>query len=50
MSEKVQVEATLNGESVEFLCEPRQSLLEVLRDVLGFTGSKEGCLTGDCGA
>jgi carbon-monoxide dehydrogenase small subunit len=50
MSGKVQVEATLNGESVEFLCEPRQSLLEVLRDVLGFTGAKEGCLTGDCGA
>ena len=50
MSEKVQVETTLNGESVEFLCEPRQSLLEVLRDVLGFTGTKEGCLTGDCGA
>ncbi|MGE0682638.1 MAG: (2Fe-2S)-binding protein [Candidatus Binatia bacterium] len=50
MSGKVHVETTLNGESVEFLCEPRQSLLEVLRDVLGFTGSKEGCLTGDCGA
>jgi carbon-monoxide dehydrogenase small subunit len=50
MSGKVHVETTLNGESVEFLCEPRQSLLEVLRDVLGFTGAKEGCLTGDCGA
>jgi carbon-monoxide dehydrogenase small subunit len=50
MSGKVHVETTLNGESVEFLCEPRQSLLEVLRDVLGFTGTKEGCLTGDCGA
>ena len=50
MSGKVHVETTLNGEQVEFLCEPRQSLLEVLRDVLGFTGSKEGCLTGDCGA
>jgi len=50
MSNKVHVETTLNGEAVEFLCEPRQSLLEVLRDVLGFTGSKEGCLTGDCGA
>jgi aerobic carbon-monoxide dehydrogenase small subunit len=50
MANKVQVETTLNGETVEFLCEPRQSLLEVLRDVLGFTGSKEGCLTGDCGA
>ena len=50
MANKVYVETTLNGETVEFLCEPRQSLLEALRDVLGFTGSKEGCLTGDCGA
>jgi carbon-monoxide dehydrogenase small subunit len=47
---KTVVETTINGEQVEFLCEPRQSLLEVLRDVLGMTGSKEGCLTGDCGA
>ena len=37
MASKVYVETTLNGETVEFLCEPRQSLLEVLRDVLGFT-------------
>ena len=44
------VETQLNGEPVEFICEPRQSLLEVLRDNLGLTGSKEGCLTGDCGA
>ncbi len=50
MSRKVQVEATINGETTEFLCEPRQSLLETLRDVLELTGSKEGCLTGDCGA
>jgi len=50
MAGKVHVETTLNGEQIEFLCEPRQSLLEVLRDVLGFTGAKEGCLTGDCGA
>jgi carbon-monoxide dehydrogenase small subunit len=50
MANKVYVQTTLNGEAVEFLCEPRQSLLEVLRDELGFTGSKEGCLTGDCGA
>jgi carbon-monoxide dehydrogenase small subunit len=47
---KTLVEATINGETVEFLCEPRQSLLETLRDVLELTGSKEGCLTGDCGA
>ena len=50
MSKKVHVEATINGEPAEFLCEPRQSLLEVLRDVLHFTGAKAGCLTGDCGA
>jgi aerobic carbon-monoxide dehydrogenase small subunit len=50
MAKKTVVEATLNGELTEFLCEPRQSLLEVLRDVLEMTGSKEGCLTGDCGA
>jgi aerobic carbon-monoxide dehydrogenase small subunit len=47
---KTVVAANINGEQVEFLCEPRQSMLEVLRDVLGMTGSKEGCLTGDCGA
>ena len=50
MSKKVAVEATINGEQVEFLCEPRQSLLETLRDVLELTGTKEGCATGDCGA
>ena len=50
MERKVHVQTTLNGEAAEFLCEPRQSLLEVLRDELGFTGTKEGCLTGDCGA
>ncbi|HUA32530.1 MAG TPA: (2Fe-2S)-binding protein [Candidatus Binataceae bacterium] len=50
MSKKTLVEATINGETVEFLCEPRQSMLECLRDVLELTGAKEGCLTGDCGA
>jgi carbon-monoxide dehydrogenase small subunit len=50
MAMKQIVETKLNGEPVEFICEPRQSLLEVLRDNLGLTGSKEGCLTGDCGA
>ena len=50
MAKKTLVEANINGEAVEFLCEPRQSLLECLRDVLEMTGSKEGCLTGDCGA
>jgi aerobic carbon-monoxide dehydrogenase small subunit len=50
MAKKVVVETTINGETIEFLCEPRESLLEVLRDELELTGSKEGCLTGDCGA
>ena len=45
-----QVQSTLNGEVINFLCEPRQSLLEVLRDVLGMTGTKEGCNDGNCGA
>lgn len=50
MAKKVIVETRINGEDVEFLCEPRQSLLEVLRDDLGFTGTKEGCSNGNCGA
>jgi len=50
MSRKVRVETTINGEEVEFLCEPRQSLLEVLRETLGLTGTKEGCNNGNCGA
>jgi aerobic carbon-monoxide dehydrogenase small subunit len=50
MVKKVIVEAVINGDPIELLCEPRQSLLEVLRDELDMTGSKEGCLTGDCGA
>ena len=44
------IQTTLNGENIDFLCEPRQSLLEVLRDVLGMTGTKEGCNDGNCGA
>jgi carbon-monoxide dehydrogenase small subunit len=47
---KSHVTATINGETTEFLCEPRQSLLEVLRDVLKLTGAKEGCNNGNCGA
>ncbi len=50
MSKKTLVSATINGEAVEFLCEPQQSLLECLRDVLGLTGTKEGCNDGNCGA
>ena len=44
------VRTTINGEAAEFLCEPRQSLLEVLRDILRLTGTKEGCNDGNCGA
>lgn len=50
MSNKVHVQSTFNGRSVDFICEPRQSLLEVLRDVVGLTGAKEGCNDGNCGA
>jgi len=50
MADKAHVHTTVNGERIEFLCEPRQSLLEVLRDGLELTGTKEGCTTGDCGA
>ncbi len=44
------VQTRLNGENIDFLCEPRQSLLEVLRDEIGLTGTKEGCNNGNCGA
>ena len=44
------VKATVNGDAVEFLCDTRQTLLEALRDELQYTGTKEGCGTGDCGA
>jgi carbon-monoxide dehydrogenase small subunit len=47
---KTRVETKINGEQMEFLCEPQQSMLDVLRDTLGLTGTKEGCATGDCGA
>jgi aerobic carbon-monoxide dehydrogenase small subunit len=50
MSDKVRVRATINGEPADFLCEPRQSLLEVLREELKLTGTKEGCNNGNCGA
>jgi carbon-monoxide dehydrogenase small subunit len=50
MAKKTHVETTLNGEPLEFLVEPRQSLLEALRDVVHMTGTKEGCNDGNCGA
>lgn len=50
MSKKRVVTSTINGNVVEFLCEPRQTLLEVLRTTLDLTGTKEGCANGNCGA
>ena len=50
MATKMMVTTTINGEETTFLCEPRQSLLEVLREDLGLTGTKEGCSNGNCGA
>jgi carbon-monoxide dehydrogenase small subunit len=47
---KTHVQTIINGEHTEFLCEPRQSLLEILRDTLRLTGAKEGCNNGNCGA
>jgi carbon-monoxide dehydrogenase small subunit len=50
VSKKTHVSLTVNDEPAEFLCEARQSLLEVLRDTLRLTGAKEGCNNGNCGA
>jgi carbon-monoxide dehydrogenase small subunit len=50
MANKVRVTTIINGHPVDFLCEPYQSLLECLREVLGLTGTKEGCSDGNCGA
>lgn len=47
---RIHVTATVNGDAVEFLADPRDSLLDCLRDQLNLIGSKEGCGTGDCGA
>jgi carbon-monoxide dehydrogenase small subunit len=47
---RTHVTTTLNGEQVELLCDPQQTLLDALRDELHLTGTKEGCGTGDCGA
>ena len=46
----VKVSTTVNGDAVDFVCEPDETLLDVLRNRLGLTGAKEGCGTGDCGA
>jgi carbon-monoxide dehydrogenase small subunit len=46
----MKVQTKINGDPVEFMCEPDESLLDILRNRLGLTGAKEGCSTGDCGA
>lgn len=46
----IQVSTKVNGDEYDFVCDPRETLLDVLRDRLGLTGAKEGCGTGDCGA
>jgi len=50
MAQGIHVATTINGDAVEYVCQPRETLLEVLRNRLGLTGAKEGCGTGDCGA
>ena len=47
---KIHVNTSVNGDDLEFLCDPRETLLDALRDKLNLTGAKEGCGTGDCGA
>ena len=46
----IHVNTKVNGDEVEFLCDPRETLLDALRDKLNLTGANEGCGTGDCGA
>ena len=47
---KIHIKTSINGDPVEYLCEPHETMLSVLRETLGMTGTKEGCGTGDCGA
>jgi carbon-monoxide dehydrogenase small subunit len=47
---KIHVTTKVNGDTVEFLADPQETLLDCLRDTVGMTGTKEGCGTGDCGA
>lgn len=47
---KIHVTTKINGDTVEFLADPQETLLDCLRDTVGMTGTKEGCGTGDCGA
>ena len=47
---QIHVKTIINGDASEFLCAADETLLDVLRDRLDLTGSKEGCASGDCGA
>lgn len=47
---KVRIQTNINGKQMGIDCEPRQSLLECLREILGLTGTKEGCNDGNCGS
>jgi len=47
---RLHINTRVNGDAVDFLCEPEDTLLDALRNTLGLTGAKEGCGTGDCGA
>jgi aerobic carbon-monoxide dehydrogenase small subunit len=48
--QKHHISTHVNGDAVEFLVEADETLLDVLRNQMGLTGTKEGCSTGDCGA
>ena len=50
MSDRIVINATINGEATEFLADQRDSLLDALRERLNLTGVKEGCNDGNCGA
>ena len=50
MAKKVHITTSVNGDEYQYLCEPGQTLVDVLRNELELTGTKEGCSTGDCGA
>ena len=47
---KHHIQTTINGDPIELLCDTSETLLDVLRNQLNMTGTKEGCSTGDCGA
>ena len=46
----ISIELKINGEPYEFSVKPNETLLDVIRDRIGLTGTKKGCDTGQCGA